>query len=153
MDEAVDWRLRLATSLRQKLHETQARSAAAVARPQLELVRDRTDDGDPEPALHEVVAGLVRTRVAEPCAVVDDLDREPVVVQLVEDLDGALPALVGMPNGVGAGFGERELQVGERLLAERPQAREPRQGQATQRDVLRLGGDRPPDRARGRLPR
>src|SRR2546429_9852643 len=39
-------------------------------------------------SLHDalpIFAGLVRTRVAEPCAVVDDLDREPVVVQLVEE--------------------------------------------------------------------
>jgi hypothetical protein len=43
------------------LDEPQARAASAGARPDLELIRDRADDRDPQPALDQVVvvrAGL-----------------------------------------------------------------------------------------------
>src|SRR5205807_3519362 len=150
-DERARSPQRLASGFGEKLHETQTRASAAVLRPQLELVRDRLDDGDAEPALDEVVVRTGRTRLAEPLAVVDHLDGEPVLVELVEDLDCALGLAVRMSHRVGAGLGDCELEVGERLLAERPEPRETGQREPSQRNVLGLGRDRQPDGARVRL--
>jgi hypothetical protein len=65
--------------------------------------------------------------------------------QLVGDLD--LPAVVGigMADRVRAGLRDRELQVGERLLGERAQARQAGEGEPAQRDVLRAGRNGQPD--------
>src|SRR5919201_868516 len=130
-------RSRLATGFGQQLHEAQPRAVAAVARPRLELVCDRLDDGDPEPALDEIVARSTRrARVAEALALVRDLDRDPVLVQLVDDLDRTLARAVGVPNRVRARLRQRELEVGERLLAERTKPGQAGEGEPTQRDVL-----------------
>src|SRR5919201_971480 len=128
-------RSRLATGFGQQLHEAQARAVTAVARPRLELVCDRLDDGDPEPALDEIVARSRCARVAEAFALVRDLDRDPVLVQLVDDLDRTLARAVGMPNRVRARLRQRELEVGDRLLAQWTQPRQARQGEPPQRDV------------------
>src|SRR5919204_2773641 len=132
---------RLATGFGQELHEPQTRAVAAVSRPRLELVRDRLDDGDAEPALDEIVAFGRRTRLAEALPVVRDLDRDAVVVQLVEDLDRSLDVAVGVPHGVRARLRQRELEVGQRLLAEGTKPRQARQGKPAERDVLGLGRD------------
>src|SRR5438067_3396197 len=104
----VEPQSRLASSLRQELHEPQTRAVTAVARPRLELVRDRLDDGDPEPALDEIVARSCRARTAEALALVRDLDCDPVLVQLVDDLDRTLALAVGVPNRVRAGLRQSE---------------------------------------------
>src|SRR5581483_10625123 len=75
-------------SLRELLHEAQPRAALAGLRGDLELVGDRPDDRDAETAFRELVAVEGRRLVGiEARPVVDDLDAEPVSVQLVGDLD------------------------------------------------------------------
>src|SRR5581483_3564304 len=98
-------------SLRELLHEAQPRAALAGLRGDLELVGDRPDDRDAETAFRELVAVEGRRLVGiEARPVVDDLDAEPVSVQLVGDLDVAVAVrAVGVPHGVGDGFGQREL--------------------------------------------
>ena len=78
----------------------------------------------------------------------DDLDDEPVGVQLVHDLDEPGAVAVGMPDGVRARLGQRELQVAEHLRRERlgAQPRDPGQGEPPEGDVLGLGRDRQADR-------
>src|SRR5919197_5475567 len=127
---------RLATGFGQELHDPQRGAVAAVSGPRLELVRDRLDDGDAEPALDEIDACCRRTRLAEALPVVCDLDRDAVVVQLVDDLYRALCVAVRVPHGVRARLRQRELEVGQGLFAERPKPREPRQGKPAERDVL-----------------
>ena len=78
-------------------------------------------------------------------AVVGDLDDQPVVAELEADLDVPVAVAVGVADRVRARLGERELQVGERLVRERPDAREPGEGEPRERDVLRLRRDRQPD--------
>src|SRR6478735_762452 len=103
------------------LDEAEAR-AALGALADLELVGERLDDRDPEAALGELVvierAARVDRRI-ESLALVDDLDDEPVLVELVDDLDGAFAVSVGMPDGVRARLRQRELQVAEHLLRQR----------------------------------
>ena len=106
----------------------------------LPLVRDGPDDRDSQTSLDE------RVRVAgdggiEPAARVGDLDHEAVGIQLEEDLDGTVGVRVGVPDGVRARLGERELEVGERLVLERTKPCQPGQRQPPERDVFRLGRD------------
>ena len=71
------------------LHETQEGSSLR-ALANFELVGQRFDDRDPEPALGQLVLGQGVARLGgrlEALALVDDLDHELVVVELVEDLD------------------------------------------------------------------
>ena len=83
----------------------------------------------------------------EALAVVVHLDHEPVAVQLVGDLDRALALAVRVPDGVRRRLGERELEVGHELLGDRPQAREPRQREPAERDVLGARRNRQSDDA------
>src|SRR5262249_51881613 len=121
------------------LDEPQPR-AAAVGPADLELVGERLDDRDPEAALLEVVRLLAGTHavVLEPLAGVRHFDDESIVVQLVENLDHTLAAVVGVTDRVRARLRKRELEIGEHVLGESAQPREPRQCEAAQRDVLRL---------------
>ena len=57
--------------------------------PSLELVGDRSDDRDPEPALGETVIHRPVSGGVEPRAVVRNLDDDPVGLELVHDLDDA----------------------------------------------------------------
>ena len=81
--------------------------------PIFELVGDRADDRDPAPGPGQV--GLVRkhagARGVEAGALVDDVDRDPVGLQPVDDVDHALTLAVGMANGVRAGLGDRQASV------------------------------------------
>ena len=74
-----------------------------------------------------VVAPL---RELEAGAVVGDLDDQAVVEQLEGDVDVAVAVAVGVADGVRAGLGERELQVGERVVGERADAARARRGRA-----------------------
>jgi hypothetical protein len=62
-------------------------------------------------------------------------------MQLVEDLDDAVPVGVGMPDGVRRSLGERELEILDDLLGQRSRAREAREGEPAEGDVLRAGRD------------
>ena len=67
-------------------------------------------------------------------------------MELVEDLDDTdVRVAVRVAHRVRRRFGERELQVGQQLVGERPQPGDPREGEPAERDVLRPRGDREPD--------
>ena len=53
--------------------------------------------------------------------------------------------LVSVPNGIRTGLGDGELEIAERLLAQRTQAGQPAQGQADESDVLGLGRNGQPN--------
>ena len=91
-------------------------------------------------ALGEVVPLECRRLVrVEAVAVVDHLDDDPVGAQLVADVDLPLTRrAVRVPHRVGHRLGERELQVGHRVVADLPELAEPRQGEPAQRDVFGL---------------
>ena len=117
----------------------------------LELVGERLDDRDTEPAFREIVVGarvLARSRRLEALAVITDFDDEPICVELVEDLDRAVTVAVGVADGVRARLGQRQLQVAEHLLGKRhvAQARDARQGKPPEGDVFRLGRNGQRDR-------
>src|SRR4051812_638235 len=139
---------------RELLDEAEAGPASVLPRPDLELVRDRADDRDPEAALAQtVLAPLAPTRI-ETAALVRDDDRESVLGKRVRDLDVPLRVRVRVPDRVRARLRERKLEVGERLVAERPQTRQTGQGKPTEGDVLRLRGDgQPYDWVRAVTPR
>src|SRR4051812_39482502 len=130
------------------LHEAQSRAAAAGCGFDLELVGDRADDLDAEPTLRQLVTVEGRSLVGvEPLAVVDDLDHDPVRGELVGDVDVAVAArAVRVPDGVGHGFGERELQVGHRVVADLAHLCEPGQREPAEGDVLGLRRNAQPDR-------
>ncbi len=92
-------------------------------------------------------AGLRRI---EALAVVHDLDHEPIGVELVADVDRAFTVGVGVANGVGAGLGQRELEIGERLVAERAESGDPGQGESAKGDVFRLRRNPQPNLANRR---
>jgi hypothetical protein len=73
---------------REPLHEADSGPSSVVPLADLELVRERADDRDSEPALGEVV-GLVAHRVRrhEALALVGHLDDDAILVELVHDLD------------------------------------------------------------------
>src|SRR5207247_2658556 len=84
--------------VREKLDEPQP-GAAVFARTDLDLVGERADDLDPEAALLELVVVPVAVLELETGPLVPDLDHEPVGLQLVDDLDVALPPiLIRMPH-------------------------------------------------------
>src|SRR5207244_7846407 len=115
--------------LRQELDEPEA-GPLAVALAKLELVRERLDDRDSEAALDEVVLPGLRRPMLEAVAVVRDLDREPVGLQLVEDLDVSPVLGIGVTDGVRARLRERELQVGKGFVGELANVREAGQREA-----------------------
>src|SRR5918999_2855912 len=128
----------------EELDEAQARPLAAVV--DLELVRERADDGEAEPAFAQFAPLMLPPFEVEARSGVRDLDHKSIGVQLVVDLDDALaPVPVGVTNGIGACLRHRQLEVGESLLRKVPEAPEPRQGQADKRDVLGLRRDREVD--------
>src|SRR5581483_4981579 len=126
------------------LDEAETRAALARRGRDLELVGDRADDGDAESAFGELPVVVERRRLVrvEALAVVADLDPEPVRRELVADFDVALAARsVRMAHGVRDGLGQRELEIGHRVVRDRPELREPGQGQPAKGDVLRLRRD------------
>src|SRR5215210_7206227 len=108
--------------LGEELDEAKPR-AAALALSDLDLVGERADDRDAEPALGQLLAVAGRLAKLEAAAGVADLDREPVALQLVDDVDAAETFAVGVLDRVRAGLGQRELEVVERLVGERTHAR------------------------------
>ena len=70
----------------------------------------------------------------------------PVGLEPVDDLDRPVAVAVRVPDRVRARLGDGELEVGQRLLRERPHAREPGEREPGQRDELRLRRDAQPDR-------
>ena len=85
--------------------------------------------------------GCVGVRV-EAAAGVADLDREPVGQQLVDDVDAAGTVLaVRVLDRVRTGLGQRELQIVQGLVRDRPHSGDRGQGQTTERDVLGLRRD------------
>src|SRR5512133_3134266 len=80
----------------QKLHEPEPGAVAVRALAGLELVRDRLDDRDPEPALGEVVLQGPVAGGLEAGTVVRHLDDEPVGQELVHDLDRSLAISVAV---------------------------------------------------------
>ena len=120
------------------LGEAQPRAAALRAARQDELVGDRANDRDAETSFGEVleVAQLAVFRRVEALPFVVHLDDEPVAVELVRDLDATAAAGVRMADGIRRGLGERELEVGDELLRDRPQLRQPGERKAAERDVL-----------------
>ena len=106
------------------LDHPEPRALPAVATPELELVRNRADDRDPKPALAQllgIASSLLRHEAAPG---IRNLDHDAVGVQLVEDVDhAAVVGLVGVPHGVRAGLGQRQLEVGDDLVGERAERR------------------------------
>src|SRR5262245_6848765 len=101
-----------------ELYEAEAGSLPAGAWTELELVRKLADDRDAEAPLGER-AGVGCRAVCdrEPFSVIRDLDDEPVGMELVHDLHGALaPVAISVPHGVRAGLGHGELEIAQRLL-------------------------------------
>ena len=83
----------------------------------------------PRPPSDELVAAVERRCLVgiEAVAVVDDLDREPVGLQLVRDLDVTVAArAVRMPHRVRHRFGQRELEVGHHVVGDLAQLRKAR---------------------------
>src|SRR3954454_23602604 len=104
----------------QPLHEPQTGAADTWPGLQLELVRDRADDRNPETAFGELLALERRRPVGvEAPTVVDDLDRERVAAELVRDRDEPRSAGIRMPDRVRHGLGQRELEIRQRLLGQR----------------------------------
>src|SRR6266508_2111742 len=121
----------------EKLDETEPRAAPGATLARLELVCDRLDDGDPEPALPEILRARPAARDVEAGTVVGHLDHEPIRLEVVRDLDDSLaPFDVPVSHGVRAGLRDGELQVAERLLTQRPQAGEPAQREPDEGEVL-----------------
>ena len=91
----------------------------------------------PRPPSGEVVGTAVGDQRIEALALVGDFDDEPVGEQLVRDLDDThVLVAVRVPDRVGRGLGQRQLEVREQLvgqLAEPPDARERK---PAERDVL-----------------
>src|SRR5438552_14311720 len=73
----------------QTLHKTQPRAATVRPPAEHELIRDRADDCDPEPALGDFAQSVDDgfAVVVEPTAFVAYLDREHVATQFVAHLD------------------------------------------------------------------
>ena len=94
------------------------------------------------PSLSSASSSCAESSSTNPAPVVRDLDHEPVVLELEADVDLPVTVDVRVPDRVRARLGERELQVGDRRVRERPHARKPGQGEPRQRDVLRLGRNR-----------
>src|SRR5437763_810530 len=89
------------------LDEAEVRAAVGPVA-DLELVREGPDDRDAEPAFRELVRGRAApcVRRLEALAAIPDLDHEAIGVELVEDLDEALAARVGVAHGVRARLGQ-----------------------------------------------
>src|SRR6476659_664395 len=121
----------------QPLHEPEARAADTRLGLQLELVRDRADDRDPETAFGELLA-LERRRLVrvEAPPIVDHLDGECVAGELVADRDEPRSPGIRMPDRVRHGLGQRELEIGQRLLGQRADVGATRERETSQSDVL-----------------
>ena len=72
-------------------HEAKPRAAAVTSLAGLELVGDRLDDRDPEPALGEVLLRRAVTGGVESRPIVGNLDNESIGLELVQDLDRPSP--------------------------------------------------------------
>src|SRR5437868_12776281 len=134
--------------VRQELDEPEP-GTALLAGADLDLVGEGADDLDSETALLELaLVAVLLVEQLEAGTLVAYLDHEPVGLQLIDDLDVALAAvLVGVAHRVRAGLGQRELQVVERLVRDRAHTGDGRQGQPPERDVLGLRRDGQPHRA------
>src|SRR5438105_15193359 len=84
--------------LPEELDDAEPRPAALPAVAQLELVRERLDDRDAEPALGELLLIRCPAAIVEAAPVVGDLDHEPVGTELVDDLDDAVLLGIGVAN-------------------------------------------------------
>src|SRR5438874_3700387 len=81
----------------------------------------------------------------ETTTLVVPFDHEPVRMEVVDDLNGAVRSLaVCMANGVRAGLRQCELEVLEHLVAEVLQPRQAGEGEPTERDVLGARRNREP---------
>src|SRR6266536_535677 len=86
----------------QTLHKTQSRTPAVRPPAEHELVRDRADDCDPEPALGDLPQAVDDgfAVVVETAALVTYLDREHVATQLVAHLDVPVSVGIRVPDRV-----------------------------------------------------
>src|SRR5712691_1802427 len=123
--------------------EAETRSFATGLDADLDLVRDRADDRDAEATFGELVEMALRLRQVESLALVGDLDHEPVGEQLVGDLHDTHDLVaVRMTDGVGRGFGQRQLEIREQLVGQFTEPGDARQSKTAERDVLGPGRDR-----------
>jgi hypothetical protein len=115
--------------------------------PDVELVGDGPDDGDPEPALVELLLRALEHVGSKPAP------SSVTSTSIRSSASGTRPRrsrpalLVGVPDRVRAGLRERELEIGDDLLLQRPGAREPVEREPAERDVLRARRDREGDDA------
>src|SRR5215208_8258300 len=129
------------------LNEPEPRACSPEALDLDRLVGEGADDRAPEAALAHLVR--LRRRVQlEPLALVDDLDRDAVVDDLVQDLHLPLESVVvSVADGVRTRFSECELEIVQRLVREWAVVRDPGERESTKRDVFRFRGNRQPDRS------
>src|SRR4029077_14804221 len=91
--------------------EAQSGTAAPGPARERELVGDGADDRDAEASLGErlEIARVRLLRGIEPSALVVHLDRQPIAVELVRDLDRAAASGVRVADRVRCRLREREL--------------------------------------------
>ena len=121
--------------------------AAAVRLAEVEVVDHGADDGDAHAAVaqlelgHVLALGAVDVVLVEAAALVADLDGDAVGVHGEVEVHLAVVVVVGVPHGVGARLGERQLEIGDGVVGVAARAQQTRKRKAAEHDVLGLGGD------------